>query len=171
MNVGKNLKTMKKSLFNFNTLLLLGILILVVVLFKYNSDKVTSKDTMTALSPHALNPQDEVEHNFGVVEQSATKVTGKPKVNRVETDPKDLLPKSGNSEWSSMTPVTSDLKNINLLNAGANYGINTVGSSLRNPNLQIRSEPIIPKGNVGPWNNTTIEADTQRRSLEIDGCD
>ena len=70
-----------------------------------------------------------------------------------------------------MNPVTPDLKNINLLNAGANYGINTVGSSLRNPNLQLRSEPIIPKVNIGPWNNTTIEADTFRRSLEIDGCD
>lgn len=171
MNVGKNLKTMKKSLFNFNTLLLLGILILVVVLFKYNSDKVTSKDTMTSLSPHALNPKDEVDHNYGVVEPSVTKVNGEPKPSHVQTDPKDLLPKGENNEWSSMTPVTSDLKNINLLNAGANYGINTVGSSLRNPNLQIRSEPIIPKANVGPWNNTTIEADTQRRSLEIDGCD
>ena len=168
MNVGKNLKTMKKSLFNINTVLLLGILILVVVLFKYNSDKVTFKDTMSSLSPHALNPQDEVEHNYGIVKSS---VNGEAKAPHVETNPKDLLPKSGNNEWSSMTPVTSDLKNINLLNAGANYGINTVGSSLRNPNLQIRSEPIIPKGNVGPWNNTTIEADTQRRSLEIDGCD
>ena len=65
----------------------------------------------------------------------------------------------------------ADLKNINLLSAGANYGINTVGSSLRNPNLQLRSEPIIPKTNTGPWNNTTIEADTYRRALEIDGCD
>ena len=103
---------------------LLGILILVVVLFKYNSDKVTSKDTMTSLSPHALNPQDEVDHNYGVVEPSVPKVNGEPKVSHVQTDPKDLLPKGGNSEWSSMTPVTSDLKNINLLNAGANYGIN-----------------------------------------------
>jgi hypothetical protein len=46
-----------------------------------------------------------------------------------------------------------------------------VGSSLRNANLQLRSEPIIPKTNTGPWNNTTIEADTYRRALEIDGCD
>tara|TARA_B110000114_G_C14955420_1_gene342124 strand:- start:182 stop:688 length:507 start_codon:yes stop_codon:yes gene_type:complete len=168
MNVGKNIKSMKKSILNFNTFLLLGILILIVVLFKYNNDKVTFKDSMTALSPQALNVEDESEHNYGLL-QPGVKVDTKVKSN-VETNPTDLLPKTGN-DWGSNAQVTSDLKNINLLNAGANYGINTVGSSLRNPNLQIRSEPIIPKTQVGPWNNTTIEADNQRRSLEIDGCD
>ena len=40
-----------------------------------------------------------------------------------------------------------------------------------NANLQVRSEPTIPKGNVGPWNNTTIEADNLRRNLDIGGLE
>ena len=155
----------------FNVLLILGILILGAVIMKYNKDKVMYKDTMTALSPESLTGEVDMD-NYMPVSGLGTKVsTASTCNNQSTTSPSDLLPKNTNNEWSSMNPVTPDLKNINLLNAGANYGINTVGSSLRNPNLQLRSEPIIPKTNIGPWNNTTIEADTYRRSLEIDGCD
>ena len=46
-------------------------------------------------------------------------------------------------------------------------GIDTVGTSLRNANLQIRSEPANPQVKVSPWQQTTIEPDTNRRPLEI----
>jgi hypothetical protein len=47
-------------------------------------------------------------------------------------------------------------------------GINTQGSSLRNSNLQIRSEPPNPRMNTNsPWNVSTIESDQYRRPLEI----
>ena len=81
-------------------------------------------------------------------------------------NPKELLPTDSNNEWSNIMP-NNDLKNVGMLNAGHHIGINTVGSSLRNPNLQIRSEPIIPQSNVCPWNNTTIEPDKMRPALEI----
>lgn len=165
MNVSKNFKGLQKNLLSFNSLLLIGIVILVVVLVKYNNDKVIYKDALTSLNP---SPYNDSEDNSVDIDTSNVTTMGNEQVN---TNPSDLLPKNTNNEWSSMTPVTNDLKNINLLSAGANYGINTVGSSLRNPNLQIRSEPSIPKTNVGPWNNTTIESDPYRRNLEIDGCD
>jgi len=85
-------------------------------------------------------------------------------------DPSELLPKGGNSEFSKLNPMGSgDLKNVSLLKAGWHIGINTVGQSLRNANLQLRSEPANPQLNVGPWNQSTITADMQRRPLEI-GC-
>ncbi len=84
-------------------------------------------------------------------------------------DPAELLPK-GNSEFSKLNPMGSgDLKNVSLLKAGWHIGINTVGQSLRNANLQLRSEPPNPQLNVGPWNQTTMSPDMQRRPLEI-GC-
>ena len=47
-------------------------------------------------------------------------------------------------------------------------GINTVGSSLRNANLQLRSEPANPKTATNcPWNISTIETDKFRKQLEI----
>lgn len=86
------------------------------------------------------------------------------------SNPADLLPRDTNSEWAQLNPNgVGDLQNISLLKAGHHVGINTVGSNLRNANLQIRSEPVIPKTNVGPWLNSTIDPDCQRPKLEIGG--
>jgi len=83
-------------------------------------------------------------------------------------DPKELLPKDNNSEFSKLNPSgAGDLMNVSLLKAGHHIGINTVGQSLRNANLQLRSEPANPKLDVGPWNSSTITGDPFRRPLEI----
>ena len=84
------------------------------------------------------------------------------------SNPKDLLPADNNSEFSKMNPSgAGDLMNVNLLRAGHHIGINTVGTSLRNANLQVRSEPPNPRLNTGPWNTSTITSDGHRRPLEI----
>lgn len=85
-------------------------------------------------------------------------------------DPSMLLPNDTNSQWASLNPQGDGmLKNVNLLQAGSLVGINTVGSTMRNANLQLRSEPSNPQGNVGPWMNSTIEPDVVRKPLEIGG--
>lgn len=84
----------------------------------------------------------------------------------------DLLPKdAANSKWAQVNPAgQGDVKDQNFLTAGYMFGINTVGSSLKNPNLQLRSEPVIPKVSVGPFLNSSYEAsDALRRPLEIGG--
>jgi len=91
-------------------------------------------------------------------------------VNKDVLNPSDLLPKDVNNTWANGLVPDNELKNVNLLNAGHHVGINTTGSSLRNPNLQLRSEPPNPRTeNLCPWNNSTIEGDTMRLPLEI-GC-
>jgi hypothetical protein len=83
-------------------------------------------------------------------------------------NPSDLLPKDNNSEWSQLNPSgKGELANINLLKAGYHIGIDTIGQTLRNSNLQIRSEPPNPQLYVGPWNTSTIEPDFMRPPLEI----
>ena len=83
-------------------------------------------------------------------------------------NPSDLLPRDENSQWAQLNPNgKGDLANINLLKAGYHIGIDTVGQSLRNANLQIRSEPPNPQINVGPWNQSTIEPDFLRVPLNI----
>ena len=85
-------------------------------------------------------------------------------------NPSELLPKDANGEWAQLNPSgKGELANMNLLKAGHHIGIDTVGQSLRNANLQIRSEPPNPQVNVGPWNNTTMEPDFMRAPLEIGG--
>ena len=84
-------------------------------------------------------------------------------------NPAELLPNNNtDNQWAQLNPSgKGDLSNINLLKAGYHIGIDTIGQSLRNANLQIRSEPPNPQLNVGPWNQTTIEPDFMRPPLEI----
>lgn len=89
-------------------------------------------------------------------------------VNSAPITSNDLLPKDKNSEWAQLNPSgLGELNNINLLKAGWSQGVDTMGSSLRNANLQIRSEPPIPQRQVGPWNQSTISPDFMRVPLEI----
>jgi hypothetical protein len=83
-------------------------------------------------------------------------------------NPAELLPKDSNSQWAQLNPSgKGELANVNLLKAGYHIGIDTVGQSLRNANLQIRSEPPNPQLSVGPWNQSTIEPDFMRPPLEL----
>lgn len=87
-------------------------------------------------------------------------------------DVSQLLPKdAANSKWAQVNPAgQGDVKDQNFMTAGYHVGINTVGQSMRNPNLSIRSEPPNPRINVSPWMQSTIEPDLSRRPLEIGGC-
>ena len=83
-------------------------------------------------------------------------------------NPSDLLPKDKNSNWACLNPQGSgSLNNVNLLRAGYHLGIDTIGQTLKNANLQIRSEPPNPQLNTGPWNQSTITPDFMRPPLEI----
>lgn len=83
-------------------------------------------------------------------------------------NPAELLPKDSNSQWAQLNPSgKGELANVNLLKAGYHIGIDTIGQTLRNANLQIRSEPPNPQLSVGPWNQSTIEPDFMRPPLEI----
>ena len=82
--------------------------------------------------------------------------------------PQDLLPQDSNSTWAQTVPAgQGSLGDQNFLNAGFHVGINTVGQSLRNANLQLRSEPANPQAKVSPWLQSTIEPDVNRKALEI----
>ena len=84
-------------------------------------------------------------------------------------NPAELLPKDSNSQWAQLNPNGQGPfeNNDGLLKAGYHIGIDSIGSSLRNANLQIRSEPPNPQVYVGPWNMSTITPDFMRPPLEI----
>jgi len=81
----------------------------------------------------------------------------------------DLLPKdAADSKWARINPSGSgNISDQNYLTAGYHVGINTVGQSLRNANLQLRSEIPNPQNAVGPWLISTIEPDLRQNTLEI----
>ena len=83
----------------------------------------------------------------------------------------ELLPKDDQANaWAKVNPKgKGSLAYKNFIDAGYHMGINTVGQSLRNANLQIRSEPANPQVPVSIWLNSTISPDTNRRDFSI-GC-
>jgi len=86
--------------------------------------------------------------------------------------PGELLPGDANSKWAQVNPAgQGELGDQNFLQAGHHIGVNTVGQTLRNANMQIRSEPPNPQLKVSPWLQSTIEPDTNRKPMEIGGCE
>ena len=157
-----------RKMFNVNLMIaLLGIVGLIVLVNQVVKKKATSEEALSnSLSPaefSELEPSSEEKNgNFSNIEETQNNML----VN--SNNPEELLPADQNNEWSKLNPVgTGDLNNVNLLKAGYHTGIDTVGSSMRNANLQVRSEPPNPTTKVSPWLETTIEPDTMRLPLEI----
>lgn len=118
--------------------------------------------------PAPVSDGDNVETPQSVENLSRTPSTCYP---QPSLTPEDLLPSQEGKaiqEFNIAQPIGEGiLADVNLLDSGSHIGINTVGQSLRNANLQLRSEPPNPQVNVSPWMNTTIGPDLPRRPLEV----
>ena len=129
-----------------------------------NNNNAYNNQPSSSVMPAVENQSDEFASTSG--SQQMMSAGGSCGANT--TNPADLLPKDNNNDWSKLNPSGSGpLSNINLLKAGALIGIDTIGQTLRNANLQIRSEPPNPQLSVGPWNQSTITPDFLRPPMEI----
>jgi hypothetical protein len=78
----------------------------------------------------------------------------------------ELLPTEGG--FADSNPAAQGpLENRNLFESAHHAGINTQSNTLKNANRQLRSDPLIPRLDVGPWNQSTYEPDTNRLPFEI----
>lgn len=57
-----------------------------------------------------------------------------------------------------------------IMSPQAFIGIDTISNFLKNPSYDLRSDPIIPKVNTGPWLQSTYEPDLARVPFEIGAC-
>ena len=143
-------------------------LILLWALMNYSGEKSLIQDgyhgsDSSANTPNGIN----IEPDVYATAAANTNVTGGYDFNST-TNPSDLLPQDKNSEWAALNPVNQGNAAMpDLLQAGYHIGLDTIGQTLRNPNYQLRSDPIIPKAEVGPWNKSTIEPDLGRVPLEV----
>jgi len=195
MNV---LKRLQNSLKGHHVLLLLAVVVAAVAVYQYSTRKsgsISGFDDSTKLvyrnaSPGGAKAAAAVEDSqFAVAKPSGAGPAGTNEVyaqvsgaqtstyglpascqKQATPNPQDLLPKDLNTQFGQLNPQgAGDLESVNLLKAGHHIGINTVGSSLRNANLQVRSEPPNPQLVVSPWSNTTIAPDLMRIPFEL-GC-
>ena len=185
MKLLKSVEKQLKKLMGKNALMFIAGAVVFYMIYQYSSSKGLTLDGMTGKQ----EPED--EEKTQEPEQSSVKASEPAGQNsdyasasgmtttqeslpsnctrQTVNDPKELLPvQSSGNAFSSLNPNGSgDLQGVNLLKAGQHIGM--VGQSLRNANLQVRSEPANPQLQVGPWLNTTIEPDTMRVPLEL-GC-
>jgi hypothetical protein len=187
------LKDLQKFVKVHHVLALVGLVLLAIFVAQYSKRKGTSSSGMApnmtpslarkdadvadvsgplnsgAVAPAQPAGQNEVFASVSGM-QSGANLKAPTCAQQQIVNPEDLLPKDNNSQWAQLNPRgNGELNNVNLLQAGYLNGINTVGSSLRNANLQLRSEPPNPQVAVSPWMNTTIEPDLMRVPLEL-GC-
>ena len=160
-------------------LVLVGFILLAVVFMYYSTGKMTVRDSMQTgegekeKEENASNPIEQVMQDAKDVVASTTGTDTEPFTGYSDKDvanPSELLPKDDNSQWSSLNPVSqSNPQMPDLLQAGYHIGLDTIGQTMKNANLQLRSDPVIQKGDIGPWNQSTIEPDLMRVPLEV-GC-
>ena len=183
MNIFKDLARVIKP---HHILVLFGLVILGIALMQYSNKKGMLLDPMTTMmnpSPYSDSATTNQTSNpvvglaaslpdnaAPVSNMSGPSLMQAPSCNQAPTlSPADLLPRDNNSDWSNMNPPTAGMS-MPFLTASQLTGIDTVGSSMRNANLQVRSEPPNPQIKVSPWLNSTIEPDLMRQPLEIGLC-
>lgn len=119
-----------------------------------------------SLAPYEPENNFSVEEGFANANDAIQDPTTCFKRDRLTKD--DLLPKDANLKWAQINPSSAgDITDKNFLTAGYHIGVNTVGQSLRNANLQLRSEIPNPQVAVSPWLISTIEPDVRPVSFEI----
>jgi hypothetical protein len=159
--------------FTFDKIIMAVILLLVLyVLYSYSGSKGFSLDGMEGgMSQPSVKA---TSAQYVVAPQPAATASAPPAGYSAQpvAQPSDLLPNDQNKEWSALNPVSMNQGGmVDLLQAGYHIGLDTIGQTLRNANLQLRSDPVIPKQDIGPWNQSTIEADLGRVPLELGvGC-
>lgn len=137
-------------------------IITIWLLTQYSGDKFTSIDAMETgmAEPQVQAPVPDTTAVAGGAVQALGAIA----------NPNELLPTDQNSQWAALNPVNMSQGNIlngDMLQAGYHIGLDTIGQSMKNANLQLRSDPIIPKQDVGPWNQSTYEPDYARVPLEV----
>ena len=151
-------------------------LVVGVALLSYSNTKTFSMDgledgsqsieMMNQSTPSSYSSATNDLAQPSVAETSAQYVAPAPDYSmRPVNNVSDLLPSDTNSEWAKLNPSMNAGATPDLLAAGTIRGISSI--NLRNSNQQLRSDPVIPKKDVGPWNQSTIEQDISRVPLEI----
>lgn len=147
-------------------IILVVFLILAWALLSYSGAKTLKIDGMeTGLSQSSTVSPPPI---MATVSNPATTGPITPSISSYGTNPNDLLPQDQNSQWAALNPVSQgNIAAPDLLQAGYHIGLDTIGQTLKNANLQERSDPVIPKTAIGPWNQSTIEPDLGRVPLEV----
>jgi FtsZ-interacting cell division protein ZipA len=176
---------------NSNILLIIIVIIIVIVVIYFmregksyqgyqnvtNKKKRNNKDELEELlSDYNVSPVDYMSNNYQKTDEESSDCFIYNKKKYIKKTPNDikkqfnveeLLPQEVEKEWFDIEPL-QDTKNIDsthLIHPQWNLGRNTIMSSLKNATHDIRGDIPNPRINVSPWNNSTIEPDTNLKGF------
>ena len=157
---------------NLNILLFLVLVVVaVLVLFYLWNGSVVVPNQGESTLPRGATENEEPVRDAETMANTDGKTVTENFHGGGQLNPQDLLPQDYASTWAKANPSgAGSLAGQNFLDATSHIGINTVGQTLRNPNLQLRSEPPNPTVVISPFWQPTIQPDTSRRYLEIGSC-
>lgn len=158
-----------QKFFTKDRLMILVIFILLAVfLLYYSTGKTTVMDSMdVGMEREKVSEQAELPSVEAKAPTQEKPCTAGYSVQQV-ANPSELLPNDANSQWASLNPVNQSSPQMpDLLQAGYHIGLDTIGQTMKNANQQLRSDPVISKSDIGPWNQSTIEPDMMRVPLEV----
>lgn len=169
------LKEIQSGLTQFFTrdkiIIFIALLILGYALFAYSDSKYRFLDNYEGGISSQTNGQPPSQASGKAPEDYVAPTSGTSGYGtQPVANPSDLLPTDQNSQWAALNPVAMNQGSVvmpDMLQAGYHIGLDTIGQTLRNANLQLRSDPIIPKDN--PWgiNLSTIEPNLSQVPLEL----
>jgi len=112
-------------------------------------------------SPVSVNEGEYVYAAY-MTDKNKRKMTDKDKFN-----PSSLLPREKNNNWFDDPHESTSIKSAKLLNIHRPTGVNTIQSTLKIPSHDIRGTPANPKYPISPWNNSSVEPDTNLRNQSL----
>jgi hypothetical protein len=161
----KQIKTVLANIFSKKWVLAIIAVIVLLVMYAYSNNKYHIRDRMTTGD---TLPNSNISPSNFTGDQNMDKNKTSNYALQPVANPEDLLPKDSNSQWTALNPVLhGNVAVPDLLQSGYHIGIDTVGQTNKNPNYQLRSDPVIEKRILSPWNQSTIEADISRIPLEF----
>lgn len=86
--------------------------------------------------------------------------TGAPMAQSVDLLPK---PQKATGDFGEFAP--KNLGDANFVDSKKMIGLDTIGNSLRNASYDLRQSPVISKQDIGPWSQSTIDADLYRKNI------
>ena len=157
----KEIKSGLTKIFSKKFIPVIIFIIICLGLYVYSSNKYNVMDRMTTGETISPNPNP----NSNIILPMPDSRTGNQYLMQPVANPGDLLPKDSNSQWASLNPVSQGNVAIpDLLQSGHHIGLDSIGQTLKNPNLQGigRDDPVIERKPTGLWNQSTIEPDYAR---------
>ena len=111
------------------------------------------------------------ENNDYYISPADTAETMSPEVLKVQSQEQELINRGKMLAPEELLPVGTDdyaLIGKNFLSSSFDHGMDTRGATMKNANLQLRSDPVIPRNDkLTPFNQSTSEQDTVRKVVNF----